>query len=222
MPMNIIKFFGKSKESETLKLLKKHAGLIVEAKTRFLDAYDTMLKKDQNMMLEKIKLVSEAEHKADQVVKVITKNMYDGAFISTYRSSLFRIVEEIDNVADKMQNAAKMMRYLHKAKLNQNLRKILNEMKELAAESVDTLNTAVLAFLEEKDDIFMMTTQKVNEIEEKVDRLQEKMDDELILKQSDHLTIHLFGRFGHYLEAVTDAADNACDALEALKIMMKA
>ena len=141
MALGIIGILGKSKEKDTLDLMKKHIEKIVETKDAYKEAY-TLFKANKKKKAEMMaNTVSEKEHDADLICKRIVVNLYEGAFMPNMRSNIYRTVEEIDTVADKIKNAANMIPFLKVVKLNNVLKDILDEFHDPkpAATTIATL-----------------------------------------------------------------------------------
>jgi len=218
MALGIIGILGKSKEKDTLDLMKKHIEKIVETKDAYKEAY-TLFKANKKKKAEMMaNTVSEKEHDADLICKRIVVNLYEGAFMPNMRSNIYRTVEEIDTVADKIKNAANMIPFLKVVKLNNVLKDILDELAEHIYTCVDHLQDTFSAFLQDDDTGFKKHVETMKIIEEKADRAQKLMYQELLFKKHDVKTLHIVSAFGHFMAAVTDAADNSCDIMELLRI----
>jgi len=218
MALGIVNILGKSKETETIDLIKKHMEAITETKKSFSEAYSAFKEGKMNVVELKTNETSEREKDADRICKNIVLNLYEGAFLPNLRSNIYRTVDEMDSVADKIKNACNMLTYLKVAKLNKALNSILDELFDCVTKTVDTLGLVVDSFIKDDDAGFKKNAEVVKKLEEEADRAQKLMYDELIFGKHDPKTIHVVSAFGHFMANVTDAADNSCDTMELLKI----
>jgi len=200
----------KRKEDEVLSLLIEHISLVrntVELLKQSVEAYF-----DESDEFRKFSFgVHEMEHNADAKKRQIKQKLAAGAFIPIIREDYGRLVEEVDNIADKAEHTSDILTQT-RPEIPENVKPFCNQ---IAAE-----NLKMLDYLIEITHVMKKNAQKagemVAEVESKesyVDKLQWDAIDSLFNLDLDNGTKLLIKLFIDTLAGVSDKIELAGDQL---------
>lgn len=209
----MVKWFGK--ESVVEKHSKKHVELVYECIQKFKEVMDCFYQNEFDKMDEKVKAVTELEHKADIIRRQMEIEFLNGAFLPFDREDRIILAELVDSVADMAQEASYEI-CLSRIHFPPELEKDFKEFMEKVYGSVSALKECI-----EKLDVdlgeAMAKAHEVEEIEDQADLIERRIRKKLYQLYRDKkigiLTLielkHIVKRLGN----IVDRAENASDRI---------
>lgn len=205
-------FFGGKSEKEVVVKIAELISLLCSACELFNEA---VKKGDRNLMAE----IHVVERKGDEIRREIASKIYEGAFLPYLRPNIYRLVEMIDDVMDKLEDAA--LNYT-KIKREDLLKIIKNEV-----EMISELNLKMCHILSKS---FMICFKEGNDLRETIilTRILEKRIDDLkhsILGKIMEIEVKfwegiiLLG-FLEQLTGVSDLIEDVADIIQILNLSL--
>ncbi len=216
---NIISAITGQKEKETISLIKDHAQTAYDVTLAFCDAFSSFEKKEYPAMEEKIGLVGDLEEKADRLRRQIEENMYSGAFLPGSRSVILDFVEGVDGVADKAEDAARMLSHFEKREIPPDILALIRMQIKETVSCVETLKDAVESIEEVTE--MRSAIDRVREKEHESDKVANRIYSMLYSETKDPIVILLLSKFVEFIGDITDRAEDATDSLSLILLMNK-
>ncbi|VVB53719.1 Uncharacterised protein [uncultured archaeon] len=217
---NIIPFFGREQEKNTIELIKKHADKVLETVERLPQVFDALDKKDAKRLNEEIEKVRVLEHEADVIRRQVEETMYSGAFMPISRGRIFDFCERLDTVANSAQDFANMTDYLVGIRINEEIRGMMTEIVDTTLSCTRALTEAVHSM----DDAEKLKAliQKVRDEEHKIDIIQVKLYHTIYRRGAYGPTdILVLTKTADFLGTISNDAEDASDALNLIILMHK-
>jgi predicted phosphate transport protein (TIGR00153 family) len=220
MALNILPFFGRDKEKETVNWFLKHAETIESMAKPLSEILDAAFKKkDFELVIEKFKEINRLEKEADNARRTTATLLYEGAFLPTMRSRLYGLSGRMDDIADAIKNVCNMLHYLKGKKVPQGTVAILFKLGDNAVKAAGLTKLTLQALFDNKQEFTTLSNQ-IKDLEEKSDIYQREMFDKILFdKNMNPVTVQIIGWVGHSLSEVCDNAKHATDTMTLLKIM---
>ena len=216
MRFNILPIFGRDKEKKTLELFKVHVKKVQETRKAFHESAEALFKGNFNDVAKKTELVLTKEREADDARSEVIKNLFEGAFLPATRSRLYTLSENIDEVADEMQNAANQFVFFKGRKVPKNIMDILKKLVVEAENSIDDLEKGFNNLFENKD----LNFKQMKKTEETSDALQKQLFEKLYLgKKLDPITVSIVGRTGHLLSKISNEVEDSFNQMSIIKLL---
>ena len=160
---------------------------------------------------ERLKMVREHEHKADDIRVHIERFLYEHTLIPENRGDVLAILENSDNVIDNIKDSI--------LQFSIEMPVIPNELDELflltakaSVESVDNLANAVRSFFRDLAAVNNYI-HKVYFFEREADTLGEKLRRQIFSLNIDLAHKNQLKNFGIHVEKISDYAQAVCDRL---------
>lgn len=219
MKLGILPIIGRAPEKDTLNLFIKHVSIIETMRLPLKELLDASLNNKHSVVKKKIEEISLLESKADDVRRKTTLKLYSGAFLPVMRSPLYQLSLQIDNVANTIQDAGNLFRYLKDIHIPKKAIPFLKELVELADKSMLLLKKTLLDLFDNKKD-FENNIQKIRETEKAADNIQMDLFDALYLEKNiKSLVLQLLIKTGHTLSEISDEVEDTGDLMVLLKIL---
>lgn len=220
MALNILPFFGRDKEKETVNWFLKHAETIQNMAKPLSEILDAAFKKkDFELVIEKFKEINNLEKEADNARRTTAALLYEGAFLPTMRSRLYGLSGRMDDIADAIKNVCNMLHYLKGKKVPSSTVDILLKLGDNAVKAAGLTKLTLQALFDNKPEFTTLSNQ-IKDLEEKSDLYQREMFDRIFFdKNMNPVTVQIIGWVGHSLSEVCDNAKHAVDTMTLLKIM---
>jgi len=205
------KLFGKEREIE--KHSKEHAELVYECFNKLEELMVHFYRNEFDLIDERVREISEIEHKADVLRRKMEMEFYHGAFLPFDREDRIMLAEVVDSVADIIEAAAYGIS-LSKIRFPE-------EFEEDFSQLIDTISDAVYVLKEciELLDVDLgAAISKAHEVEEKED-IVDKIERRILKKLYESYRNEEIGilklmelkdtvqKLGH----IADRAENASD-----------
>lgn len=219
MVFRILPFFGRSAEKKVVELMKEHLQKTLAMNNILEQAGDSFLKDNYKIVEEKAKEVSVVEHQADGIRREILSELYKGAFLPGMRTQLYDLVNMLDEVANKMQNAVQSFVYLRGKNFSTKAKTILGKMIVETNKAVISLGKALDDLFEGKPEL-REHIKEVGAFEHNIDLLKKELFDYILFeKRLDVLSSMVIGDVANFVSEISDMAENSCDRIELLKIL---
>lgn len=185
--------------------------LISDASLIFQKGIQYYLKGNKEGFENRLQSVSEYEHKADEIRIEIERNLYIHTLIPESRGDVLGIMENTDNVIDKMKETLVLFSIESPETLPE-FNELFEEVTEASIQGVDFMVKAVRAFFKDLQAV-NDHIHKVYFYEKEADKIAEKLKRQIFqsdveLSKKLHLT-----RFVTNVEKVSDYAEDVCDRL---------
>lgn len=208
-----------SPEKKTLQKIKRHVETTYDALVELDYALAAFENGEMDLFSSKKDTVDSLEKKADRLRREIEEDLYSGAFLPISRSRILDFSENVDKVADIAEDTAKMLVFIDRKQVPDDLLTLLREGVERASESVKLL-------VEGLEDI--ENPDKVRDIIRMI-RAEEHECDELanhayaIVYQgpSEAVRLHILCKLIEFVSDLSDLAEDASDALSLIVLMHK-
>lgn len=177
--------------------------------------------------------VSSIETEADKARREFIRTLHEGAFLPTFRGDLSRLAEQVDNVADTAEAAAraillrdKLIDIITKAEKRKSgikdLRRGLIRMAELTTQTVDRLRSAVEALMTDVEEAYRRA-EEVDKLEHEIDMIQQCLLRDIygFEKVLDPLTVVQLVEIARRIEAISDRAEDASDVVRQVGYLIK-
>jgi predicted phosphate transport protein (TIGR00153 family) len=163
--------------------------------------------------------VDALESEADDVLRDIRELLYSGAFLPTIRGDLFRLLSEVDKIANRVENCLDFVNQQRPSFVDE-YRTEFKNILALTADCFASLRQALEAYFDPKANIDDLRTfaAKVSKIESEIDGIQCALNttifgSDLPLAEKLHLAQLL-----DHIVSISDQAENAADELELLSL----
>lgn len=217
--LNDLHLFAESREEKTLAKIRKHVETTYETVKSLEKAFEAFEKGDEKGLREKYEQVDSLEKKADMLRREIEEELYSGAFLPISRSRILDFAENVDKVADAAEDASKILPFLNKEHVTEELLRLLEGG---IGKSLDCLKL-LMEGVDEIEDL-----EAVKKIIKEI-RLKEHESDEITYKaqeivynqEHDAIVLHLLARLIDLIDKVSDTAEDASDSLSLIVLMHK-
>jgi len=223
MPKNSIfselPFFGESRERKTFSKIQQHVETIYKTVVELDAAFEEFGKGNDKAFKEKVGRVDALEKQADKLRRDIEEDLYSGAFLPVSRSRILDFAENVDKVADAAEDAVKLLSFLDKKEIPDDLFTLLRSGVKKAVEGVEYLQEGVKS-IEELDRI----REILNDIRSKEHESDEVAHEAYKLiyhNERDARRLQLLSKLVDFISNVSDTAEDASDALSLIVLMHK-
>ena len=222
MAFKILPFFGRSVEKHTVDLMQKHSQKLLVLNKIFTEVGKAAVKGNFKIVALKAKDVSTIEHEADVLRREILSQLYGGAFLPGMRTQLYNLVNMLDGVANRIQDAVQSFVYLKDKNFCAKAKDIFSKLIAETTKSIDLLVTALEDLIEGRPEL-VGHVKEVLAIEHKIDLLGREMFDYLFFNRKlDYLSDRVICDVTNFIMWISDMAENCCDQMELLKILRQA
>jgi len=211
---------GESREKKTLEKIKQHTALAYETVKELYDAVEAFEGCNNDCFREKQKRVDLLEKKADRLRREIEEDLYSGAFLPISRSRILDFAENIDKVSDTAEDASKMLFFLRRDEVSNELLTLLKEGIGKALDSVNLLKESIDQL--ENLDVMRSIIKRIRAKEHESDEVTYKAY-ELIYGEDEKSpkVLHLLTKLVEFVSDISDKAEDASDSLSLIVLMHK-
>jgi predicted phosphate transport protein (TIGR00153 family) len=207
------------KEKKVVELALDHLAKTGEALQLMIDAMRAYVVGDVDKLDEVTNIVDELESEADDALREIRDLLYSGAFLPTIRGDLFRLLSEVDKIANCVESSLDFVDQQRPSSVEE-YRTDFKSILDLTGDCFHALRHALEAYFDPKVDIDELRTHAsaVSQIESTIDGVQCSLTSAIF--QSDlplPEKLHLAQLLG-LIVSVSDQAENAADELELLSL----
>ncbi|MCD4651691.1 MAG: DUF47 family protein [Candidatus Cloacimonetes bacterium] len=184
---------------------------ISKASVLFKKAIYDYLHEDNVSFEEQLKQVAMLEGNADELRRDIERTLYSYTLIPEARGAVLALLEKTDNVIDIMKETL-LQFSIEKPEIPNELDKMFEQLTEASLEAVDAFLGAFRSYFNDQS--------RVNEYIQRVHMFESEADrkGEQILRQVFAMDIELARKnqlrvFIHYIESISDYAEEVADRL---------
>ena len=209
------------KEKHIVEYIKKHADLVVETVKEFLRALNYCLDGDMEKTKHYTKLTHKREKEADQYLREITREMFEGAFMPSIREVLFIALDFIDKVANEAEKGGDFLSLIEPGipdLIKDNIRK----MSKLTGLCVEKLKDAVYNLFDNAGTVFE-DTKEIEHLEGEVDKYIWKSI-EAVFKKIDGLKFSekmMLRELILRVNSITNRMEDASDRLDLVVLKLR-
>lgn len=225
MTRNVLSWFGRSEERDTLNMSKAHIDQVcktVESLQKAIHEFHRLNDDgEQEKVEEYVEEVRVREQEADAIKRKILDELSKGLIMPTDREDLTELTERIDDVGDWANDAAKLLFYVTEKvpkKITSKLVKFIDQTIKCVCKTQEAVNCII-----EKDvKRTLAMASKVEDIEGQCDILEkETLITTLRYKNLEAGTIILLHDLIGSIETISDKAEEVADVLRVLAIKYK-
>lgn len=203
------------KEKEVIQLIIEHLQKVEECITTGEKALISYLSGEKKEAKHLSVLVDSLETEADYITEKIRNLLYSGAYLPLLREDIYRLVENMDKVANAMEACCDFF-LNQRPTIPEQFNHGLVEIIKKSTGTMIPLKEAVLCFLEGKcpEETTRIYTKDVGVEESEVDKLEWDLTKLIFTSSVDHsFKIHLKQCLDTIVE-ISDRAEDAADHLE--------
>ena len=210
-------FFGQKKKNIAVrKQILEYCELIGKTVAEFERMIKEYIDWDKHFK-ERSKLVHNMEHAADEMRRTIERSMYEGACLPAYRGDYISLLETLDRVANKAEEAGDTL-YLVRPDIPEEIREDFLKIAELTVKAYEPIPGAVAKVLDGDTDVVEVDA-FVEKKEQEVDTIQfditRKLFKEIEIEKVDALIVKtLIDEICN----VSDRIENVADRLSMIAI----
>ncbi len=161
--------FGRKQEKEVERQIAEYCQLIAQTVAEYREMIAEYIDWDSHFK-KRSKQVHRLETQCDALRRGITKAMYEGAFLPAYREDYIVLLERLDLVANKAEDAGDTL-FLMEPDIPGEVRQTVNRIADLTVEAFAPIPDAVQQLLNGRTD-FQELEALVGAKEQEVDKLQ--------------------------------------------------
>lgn len=211
--------FGKKQDKAVTALLFEYIDVIKKTVDEFRRMVYEYIEWD-NHFKERSRKVHEMEHHADVIRRQIERAMFEGAFLPAYREDYIALLERLDRVANKAEDAADTL-YLMRPDIPELIRPAFKQIADLTVEAFAPIPEGIRNLLDGETDISGLE-EFVEGREQMIDKLQfdsiRSLFKELGVEKVDALLLK--GTIDQLCD-VSDKIENVTDAMAIIAIKRK-
>ncbi len=211
--------FGKKQDKEVTAQLFEYIEIIKATVAEFKKMIYEYMDWDKHFK-EASRTVHDMEHKADIVRRQIERAMFEGAFLPAYREDYIALLEKLDRVANKAEDAADTL-YLMRPDVPEAIRPVFKQIADLTVEAFEPIPDGIRELLDGETDIRELE-EFVEGREQMIDKLQfdsiRALFKELKVEKVDALLLKMMI---DQLCDVSDKIENVTDVMAIIAIKRK-
>ena len=207
------------KEKKVVELALDHLAKTGEGLQIMIEAMRAYAMGETEGLAEATATVNDLESEADDALREIRELLYSGAFLPTIRGDLFRLLSEVDKIANRVEDSLDFVDQQRPSQVEK-YRTDFKNILDLTGDCFDALRRALEAYFDPKVEIEELRgyAADVSKIESAIDEIQRSLTSTLFesdLPLADKL--HLAQLVRHIVQ-ISDQAENATDELELLSL----
>ncbi|HEB30345.1 MAG TPA: DUF47 family protein [Spirochaetes bacterium] len=209
------------KEKHIVENIKKHADLVLETVKEFLLALNCCMDGDMEKTKHYTKLTHKREKEADQYLREINKEMFEGAFMPSIREVLFIALDFIDKVANEAEKGGDFLTLIEPGipdLIKDNIRK----MSKITGLCAEKLKDAIYNLFEKAGTVFE-DTKEIEHLEGEVDKYIWKSI-EAVFKKIDGLKFSekmMLRELILRVNSITNRMEDASDRLDLVVLKLR-
>lgn len=196
-----------------------HLGVVREAVGVLDDATRAYLDDDPGFA-DLTERVDDLESEADTIRRDTERVLFEGAFLPTHREDYFLLLERLDEVADKAEDAAKLLA-MTRPEIPDGLRDDLRDILERTVGMADRLDATVQALFEDVGRIESLVGE-LKTYEEEIDRAEFAIVEDLFAADLDTADKILAKDLVELLARISDMIEDVGDHIAILVVKRQA
>lgn len=212
-----MKLFGK--EKEVVDLILRHCAKTGEVLVAANDILRRTIEGSDKPDGQDARRVRHLEEEADQMLREARELMYSGAYLPLVRADIYRLLSRVDDVANMAEQSCDVA-CLQNPDIPDQYHEKLLAILDLTADCFAQLSCALAQYVDRKGDTATMRQHmhRVNKLESDVDHNGREITHELFLSgipKAEKLHIQLFL---NSIISISDATEDAADALDLVAV----
>jgi len=214
---DMLPFIGKSKERETIQLLHEQLALVFESACELERLFADFQVGSEAGVKARADSIDRLEKRTDVLRRQIEESLYSGAFLPMSRSRILDFSEKADDVADAIQDAAHMSKFIPKSRRIPQVDEALRDHLKETVDCVRHLKEAVDAIDDEaKIKALILAVEKE---EHDVDLIEERIFKLLYEDEHPVNPLLLYSKLIEFAGEISNKAEEASDALSLVVLM---
>lgn len=211
--------FGKKKEQEVRVKVSEFCSLVGKTVAEFSKMIEEFVVRDKHFKMES-RMIHDMEHEADVARRTIEQEICKGAFLPGYRSDYLMLIESIDRIANKAEEAGDNA-YLLRPYVPEQYRPDFVKIGALTMQAYEPLPTMVNSLFEGGSD-FLESVRIIERLEGEVDKIQFKLIHSIFKEYEAEKVDKLFLKMViDSLAAVSDRIENVGDQMMLISALRK-
>jgi predicted phosphate transport protein (TIGR00153 family) len=206
--------FGKKKDDLVSAQILDYVGIIGATVSEFRRMIHEYIDWDKHFK-EQSRKVHDMEHEADIVRRKIERAMFEGAFLPAYREDYISLLEVLDRVANKAEDAADTL-YLMRPDIPEAIRPVFKEIADITVEAFAPIPEGIRKLLAGESDISALE-ELVEGREQAIDKLQfdaiRTLFKDLNMAKADALLLKIM------IDQICDVSDKIENVTDAMAII---
>ncbi len=161
--------FRDKRQDKVIEEIDGYCTLVGQAVQRYVDMVDSYLDGEEDYKVASYQ-VHKLESKADEIRFAVEREMYKGAFLPAYREDYIGMLETLDRVANKAEDAADLM-VLMRPEVPLDVAEALVEIVSITEQAYGPVTEMVHKTLHDEFDI-QEDVEFIGRLEQEIDRLQ--------------------------------------------------
>lgn len=204
--------------------------LLISQIDKCVECYETFTKYIQDIedstsldeLISMSKIISDLESEADNIRRIITRELLGGALLAGTRRDIKLLIEIIDKIPNKCEEIIKQI-MLQNVRFTEDIKKIIVNINSITKEQLDLLKKLI-------DSIFIdlsnsydlhLELENIEKIESRVDDLEAEAIRLLFISNSELAYKNQIKHFITYFAEVSDIIEDISDNLEMIMVMRK-
>lgn len=193
-------------------LLIAHSQKVMMAVHALKSAAEAWQRSDRRSLEKFVKEVSNLEKEADSLRRSVTKELPRSKLAHAYTELFRRLIHQTDDVADTARRAGRFLLIIQDLLLPPELKSDLVKMTALSQEAMASLAEAIHCLSEPPERRIEYAAQ-ISDLEETVDDIEFKMQQEAAKLQLDTWSTIIFWRLIITTSRIADSIEDAADEL---------
>ncbi|MFH1637480.1 MAG: TIGR00153 family protein [Candidatus Woesearchaeota archaeon] len=221
MGFNILPVFGREKEKETIGLYLEFSKLMLEINEVFFRCTKRWIDGDYDEVEKLETEVAHLEKKGDEIVRVITQNLYTGAFLPGTRGHMHRFSIALDDVMDNIKDTAGIYIFMKKRKFSEEVKNEFWKMLQETRQAVRIMSRIIEKLFSGED--IIEDLKKAKGLEHSCDLIKRRIFELVLLgKRAEAITWRLICDTASSMASITDAIEFCCVQVTILKLIRQA
>jgi len=213
----LIKWFGKRRETKALATVQRHLVLTTEIVADLEMAMGASIRKDETEKQTCIKRVTSGEKEADRLRRKVMDDVSKGELSPIDRADLMELVKRVDMVADWSRESTRVLTAISMEQVPTALKDVFMEMIRNVKDCAISLQKCVNKMMTKPEEA-LQAADTVERKEEEVDGIHEKA--RILLGKEDLLTAGVAVLVSQLFEAIEMIADSCEDACDQVRVIM--
>jgi predicted phosphate transport protein (TIGR00153 family) len=217
--------FGSKREKRVLDLIAEHLAMVQRCANELKNMVDSVEQMNWVLVKSQSEIVSRYESMADDLHREAVIQIAQGAFFAGMREDFLDLIEEVDDIADASQDAA---RAIAEAPIESRILEYLQKGDPTIRQLVDCVDRCVTILVESVEslrtnaELAVNKSLEVEKAEETADQIKSELISRLSTRRQkmDALTYLQVKEIILKLDEVADAAENCSDLV--ITIVVKA
>ena len=213
----LIKWFGKRRETKALATVQRHLILTTEIVADLEMAMGASIRKDEREKQRCIERVTSGEKEADGLRRKVMDDVSKGELSPIDRADLMELVKRVDMVADWSRESTRVLTAISMEQVPTALKDVFMEMIRNVKDCAISLQKCVNKMMTKPEEA-LQAADTVERKEEEVDGIHEKA--RILLGKEDLPTAGVAILVSQLFEAIEMIADSCEDTCDQVRVIM--